>query len=110
MTPITPDLIENYTNKLLQEYEWGAASAPDWDLDCPDGEESIYFGVHLKGESDVSYIITANIVYRDGVLDEQNYEVFIGTKRIEESETCYMEELEAVIDKYMALSGKKKKE
>lgn len=109
MTPITVYLIDTYKSKLLQEYEWQIGTAPDWDLDCPDGEESIYFGVQLDGENE-SYIIAANIVYRDGFLDEHNYEVFIGTKRIEESESCYMEELEAVVDKYMKLSGKKKKE
>lgn len=110
MTPITVNLLETYKNKLLQEYEWQVGTSPDWDLDCPDGEESIYFGVQIDGENKVSYIIAANIVYRDGVLDEQNYEVFIGNKRIEESESCYMEELEAVVNKYMALAGKKKKE
>lgn len=110
MTPITANSIETYTNKLLQEYEWLVGTEPEWDLDCPDGEESIYFCVQLDSGNDVSYIITANIVYRDDVLDEHNYEVSVGSKCVEESNTCYMEELEAVVNKYVALAGMKNKD
>lgn len=109
MTPITVNLLETYRNKLLQEYEWLIGTAPDWDLDMPGNEEDIYFGVQLDNGNGVSYIISANIVYRYGILDEHNYEVFIGNKRIEESETCYMEELEAVVNKYITIVGMKKK-
>lgn len=109
MTPITVNLIENYTNQLLQEYEWTEESAPDWDLDYPDDEKSIYFSVELIGEYDTKFLITARVVYRNGILDEHNYDVWVGSNCIEESDTCYMEELEAVINKYVAIVGMKKK-
>lgn len=109
MTPITAELIEAYTNKLLQEYEWTAETAPDWDMDYPDDEKSIYFGVDLIGEYDTKFTLTARVVYRDGILDEHNYDVWVGLNCIEESNTCFMEELEAAVNKYITIVGMKKK-
>lgn len=110
MTPINVNLIETYTNKLLQEYEWTEESAPDWYMDYLDDEKSIYFSVELIGKYDAKFLITSRVVYRNGILDEHNYDVWVGLNCVEKSDTCFMEELEAVVNKYIAIVGMKKKD